>query len=262
MKTFRIALLVCLAGALTAVAGQPQPNAKDMERLVQTGNNLLVEGKVADAMSAFRQAAKAGNLEGAYLAGDTLFQQAKGCSGRERVLKAAESCGFLFVAATNLHARACADLSEAFLQGIGQKTNCPAAYAWLKIAAQRDAGLRAELDNLAVALDPADVSRGQDLAREYLAGRWPAEIARPVDQNDPRLKVQGITISSRPLVVINGSTFAAGDTDEVRSANGAGRPGSDRLTIRCLEIGEDYVLVSVTGESHLKLLTSDALASR
>jgi hypothetical protein len=262
MKTSRLTTLFCLAGALAAVAGQPQPNAKDVERQVLTGSNLLAEGKVADALGIFRKAAQAGNLEGAFLAGDTLFKQAKGCNGRERVLKAAESCGFLFIAATNLHARACVDLSEAFLKGIGQKINRPAAYAWMKVAAQRDAELRADLDRLAVALDPADVSRGQDLAREYLAGRWPLEIARPVDENDPRLKVQGITIGSRPLVVINGSTFAPGDTDEVRPANAAGRPGSDRLTLRCLEIGEDYVLVSITGESHLKLLASDTLASR
>jgi hypothetical protein len=262
MKTSRLALLICLAGILTAAAAPPAPN-KDAARLVTTGKTLLTQGKITEALNTFRQAAKAGNLDGAFHAGDILLNQAKGSNGRERVLKAAESCGYLFVAATNLNPRACADLSEVFLHGIGQQTNPVAAYAWMKLASQREASLKASLDQLAVTLNPADVRLGQDLAREYQAGHWPSAITRPVDEDDPRLKVQGMTISStKPLVIVNSATFAPGDTDEVRPANSANRAGGERLSVHCLEIGEDYVLVAIAGESHLKLLSTDNFASR
>lgn len=265
MKLCRLKTILVLAAyavTLQGVVAGPPPQMdtfrSSVVRLVIEGRTLLHNGQTNAALDAFRKAAKAGNIDGAFLAGDTLLTQAKNNTGRERILKGAESCTYLFIAATNLHSQACADLSETFLNGIGQQANPAAAYAWMKLATQRNAARKAELDQLAVTLDPNAVRLGQDLARDYLAGRWPTAIARPVDENDPRLKVQGVTLgTTKPLVVLNSATFAEGDTGEVRPADSLKNPGARKLSLQCLEIGADYVLVAVAGEPRLKLLPTD-----
>jgi hypothetical protein len=257
-------LLLCavcaafLQSAVAAPAAKKQPPKVDAVKLVNEGKTFLGKGQIEEALNAFRQAAKEGNIDGAFLAGDTLLTQAKNSTGRERILKGAESCPYLFIAATNLHSQACAELSETFLNGIGQQANQSVAYAWMKLATQRNAARKADLDQLAVSLDPNAVRQGQDLARDYLAGHWPTAIARPVDENDSRLKVQGVTLSiDKPLVVLNSATFAVGDTGEVRPANSLKNPAARKLSLQCIEIGADYVLVAVAGEPHLKLLPTD-----
>lgn len=249
-----IALLpACLLGCALAVQAGPPASGKGDE-LVAQGRARAVQGKTQEALELFRQAAATGNIDGAFLAGDTLLKAARDCQGRERILKAAGSLEYLFVAATNLQPQACADLSDALQNGIGVRKNPAAAYAWMKLAADRETSFRTGLDQLAVQFSPAEIQQGQELAREYHSKHWPADLGRPVDENDVRLRIQGITFNeTRPMVVINSEPFAVGDSEDVRPANGP-KNNPVRLSIRCLEIGEDYVLVSVAGEPRLKLL--------
>lgn len=250
----------CLTGMVMPTAAQ-KISDKESAQLVAEGRSFLNSGQTADALFSFRKAAKAGNVEGALAAGNLLSSQARSSSGRERILKFSESIGYLFFAATNRSPQACADLSGVLQNGIGVQSNLIAAYAWMKLAVQLDRSRKPDLDRLVVQLQPGDVRQAQELADEYRLGHWPSSLVRPVDEQDSRLKVQGISLSSRkPLVVLNGTTFAAGDTIEVHSANGPKRTAADKLTVKCLEIGDDYVLIAITGESNLKLLSTDRLS--
>lgn len=260
-------LLLLMAGLLlvplTPAWGRPPvqkphpPNAT-ADKLVQEGDTFLKRGQTSGALWAYRQAAKAGSVKGAFAAGNLLLRQGAASRGRGRILQLAEGLGDLFFAATNGNARACARLADALENGLGAKTNLVAAYAWLELAANRDAAFKPELDRLVVQLDPDEVLRAQAQARDYAHGHWPTRLVRPVDQGDPRLKIQGLTRSGRhPLVIVNDVTLAKGDTVSVRPVN---QPRSAaRLAITCREIGPDYVLLSVAGESHLKLLSTARL---
>lgn len=260
--TLQILLLsvACFVGKTTAVAAPPAAG-KESVQLVADGNNFMSRGQPVEALWAYGQAAKAGNVDGAYAAGDLMLRQAMNNTGRERILKAHRGIQYLFFAATNHHAQACVRLSEALQNGTGVQTNLPAAYAWLKLASQFDNTLKPNLDRLVVWLEPGEVSQAQELAHEFQIGHWPAGVARPVDEGDPRLMVQGITIGNHgPLVVVNNATLAPGDTAEVRPASGLKNTASEKLTITCREAGADYVLVAVAGETNLKLLSTEQLS--
>jgi len=264
MKTSFVKILLlnlaCLSGAWSAAAGQPATNTESV-KLVADGKTFLKNGQMNEALWAFRQSAKAGNAEGAFAAGDLLLTQAKNSQGRERILKSSEGLRFIFVAATNRNAQACIEMSEALQTGTGVQTNLIAAYAWLKLAGQFSPGLKPNLDRLVVLLEPGEVREAQDLEHEYQLGHWPANLVRTIDEGDPRLRIQGITVSSRgALVVLNNATLAPGDTDEVYPANSSNHSAASKLTITCREAGADYVLVAIAGEAHLKLLSTDQLA--
>jgi hypothetical protein len=251
-----------LSVSLMPAAGAPAAKKKDSasDKLVSEGDAFRDKGQLSGALWAYRQAAKAGNVNGAFAAGDILLKQGRAGHGHERVLQISEGLGFLFVAATNGHAQASAELSDALLNGIGVETNRIAAYAWLELAAEKDDAFKPQLDRLVVQLDPDDVRKAQALAQQYQRGHWPASLARPVDQGDPRLKLQGLTSNGRsPLVIVNNATLAVGDTVAVRPANNPRPKASDKLSITCLEIGDDYVLLAIAGESHLKLLSTAPL---
>jgi hypothetical protein len=188
-----------------------------------------------------------------------LLQQGRSARGRERILQLAEGLGDLFFAATNGDARACARLSFALQNGLGVPTNLVAAYAWLKLAADGNAAFRPDLDQLVVRLDPDQIRQAQNLAATYVRGHWPTDLVRPVDTADPRLQLQGLSSNGiKSLVIINNVTFTPGDTLPVQPVHrGNSPPGT--LTVTCLKIGPDYVLLAIAGESHLKLLSTAPL---
>lgn len=252
--------VACLSGVATVIAGAPAAD-RDSAQLVTDGNNFASQGKQVEALWAYRQAAKAGNIEGAFAAGNMILAQARSSSGRERILKSYEGLLYLFCAATNQHVQACVQLSAALQGGNGIQTNLVAAYAWLKRASQLDQTLKPKLDQLVVRLEPGEIRQAQEMAREFQAGRWPADFAQPVDEGDPRLMVQGITVGNRgPLVVINNVTVAVGDTVEVRPVGSLKRVTAERLIITCREAGADYALVAIAGEANLKLLSAEQLS--
>jgi len=246
-------IMAGVAGMSVAVAAPPAA-----VKMVAEGKAYLSNGQINEALLSFRQAAKAGSADGASAAGDLLLNQAKNLTGRDKIQKSFDGLSYLFFAATNLNARACADLSAAYYAGIGVQSNWVDAYAWLKLAAHLDATFRPELDQLVVQLDPDEIHQAQAIADEYQRGHWPACTIKPVEFADPRLRIQGLSSSNRgPLVVVNGSTFAQGDSNCLLPVNSQNRQGTEKLATTCLEIGNDYVLLAVAGEPTLKLLPTD-----
>lgn len=265
MKRCIIWLLASAIGsvAIPSVTAAPPPPAtsKDAEKLVTQGDSLRSKGQMTEALWAYRQAAKAGNVKGAFAAGEMLYNAAHNSQGRERILDLSEGLCDLFRAATNRLPQACAEMSGALRHGVGVQTNMVAAYAWMELAAEQDRSFKSELDQLVIEMTPEQVQQAQDLAYQYSKGHWPTNQARPVDDGDPRLKIKGITEGGRSsMVIVNRVTFTEGDTLDV-APEGVRRPAGGSLTVTCMEIGPDYVLVSVAGESHLKLLSSSKLLS-
>lgn len=266
MKRFALHLLIIamLAISLAPALGGPSlksivPTSREADKLLKEGDSFREHGQLSGALWAYRQAAKAGSAAGAFAAGDLLLEQGRAARGRERILQLAEGLDDLFCAATNHDARACAELSDALENGVGVETNLVAAYAWMKLAADWDAAFKPQLDRLVVLLDPGQIRQAQDWERGYARGRWPANLVHPVDQGDPRLKLQGVSNNGRKsLVIVNDVTLAPGDTADVTPIGHSGVRG-EKLSITCRKIGEDYVLLSIAGETHWKLLSTAPL---
>jgi len=263
--TFSRILLLCLVSLTGAAlpAWSQKISDKDAAKLVAEGTAYADQGKPSDALNSFRKAAKAGNPDGAFAAANILLKQSGTCSGRDRILKLSEGLRYLFVAATNRNPTACVELSLALRNGVGVAKNLTASYAWMKTAVRFKPALKPDLDNLVLQLDPGDIRDAQNLADAFGAGRWPVDFVSPVEEQDARLRIQGINLGGRkPLVVLNSSTFAVGDTLEVRAINATKETANDRMSVKCLEIGDDYVLLSVIGEPGLKLLSTGLISSR
>jgi hypothetical protein len=211
-----------------------------------------------EALWAYTQAARAGSPAGALAAGTLLVSQGQAAVGRERLLKLSTGLNYLFLAATNRQAQACAAISAACQNGVGVQTNLVNAYAWLQVAAQYAPSYKADLDQLVIRLEPADVQHAQQLGREYLAGNWPPYIMRQIDQGDAQLKIQGVTrVGREPLLIVNGVTVAVHDTVAVKPADKPKSSPADKLTVTCRELGSDYVLFEIAGEPRLKLIATE-----
>ena len=174
--------MLCLALLLSAVRAFSAGEKTDGAGLFRQGREFENEGKTNEALWSYRQAAKAGNLNGTLAAGSLLFNLGRERGNREQVLQLAEGLGYLFVAATNRQPQACALLAQGMEKGVGFKTNLVSAYAWMHIAAQGDGAFRGDLDRLVIQLDPEEILQAQNLARDYLSGHWPTNLVRAVDQ--------------------------------------------------------------------------------
>ena len=97
-------------------------------------------------------------------------------------------------------------------------------------------------------MDAGAIHPARSLAAQFKAGHWQAPTARAIPEGDPRLKLGGITVGGKvPLAVINGKTLSEGE-----SATIAVKPGT--LTIKCLKIEKNSVLIAVDGEDVPRLL--------
>ena len=264
MKRNTLGLLVSVIGSASVLSASAAPappvSGKEVEKLLAQGNSFLSNGKTTEALSAYRQAAKSGNVKGALAAGKILCDSFQNSHGRERILNISEGLSDLFMAATNRIPEACANISGVLQHGRGVHPDMVAAYAWMELAAGQNHSYKNQLDQLVIQMNPGDVQPAQNLAHEYAQGHWPMDLARPVDDGDPRLKIKGITVGGRSaMVVVNRVTFTEGDTMDVVPDGAPRNSNTTNLTVTCMEIGPDYVLVSVAGESHLKLLSSAKL---
>lgn len=261
MKSLFALLLVCACGTATLTLAAPaSPATNSTASLLAQGNAFRSNGQLNEALWAYRQAAKAGSAGGALAAGELLCDSGRKSQGRERILDLAEGVSDLFQAATNHLPQACAELSSALQNGIGVGTNLTSAYAWLELAVEKDHAYASHLDQLVIQMNPDAIQQAQELAREYSRGHWPADLVHPVDRGDQRLEIKGITVGGREkMVILNRVTFTEGDTLDVVPEHATRQPATTGLTVTCKEIGPDYVLVSVAGETHLKLLSSVAL---
>jgi hypothetical protein len=155
------------------------------------------------------------------------------------------------MAAMNLYPQACRNMARALSEGYGIRTNLVEACAWLKLFSGTIPGSivgRVELNELAVKMDTDALGRAEALAAEFRAGKWHPPVARAIPEGDPRLKLGGITFGGkRSLALINGKTLGEGE-----SASVSIKPGT--LTIKCLKIEKESVLISVEGEDSPRLL--------
>jgi len=231
--------------------------ARGSDSFMAQGENFRSQGKLTEALWAYRQAAKTGNASGAFAAGELLLLRGQGQSGRERVLDLSEGLGYLFCAATNRHPQACADLANALQKGIGVHSNLVCAYAWLKLAAKYDRSFEPDLDQLVTRLEPGDVLQAQKMAGQYLSGHWPDAVAHSITQGDSRLAIQGLSVrGNESLIILNGETLTVGERINVVSVKKSpGHPAGEKLPVSCYEIGADYALVAVAGEPSLKMLS-------
>lgn len=249
-----ILCIVSLWGTLISATGQ-QSDKKESDNVVAQGKAFQKGGKMDEALRAYKQAARAGNVSGAFAAGELLYAQGQLKAGRERLLDLSEGLEYLFIAATNHQPQACARLAEALQNGILVQTNRVCAYAWLEVAAKFSPAFTTDLDRLVVQLEPAEILQAQKAGREYISGHWPVHLIRPLVQGDPRLQIQGVSVSGQETsIILNGDTVMVGESVNVLPVpKPAGKSGK-KLAVRCQEIGADYALVTVAGEPNLKLL--------
>jgi hypothetical protein len=104
------------------------------------------------------------------------------------------------------------------------------------------------MNELALQLDTSSIQQAQGLAAQFKAGNWQAPVPRAIPEGDTRVKLGGIIFGGRtPLAVINGKTLSEGE-----SATVSVKPGT--LTIKCLKIEKNSVLIIVEGEDAPRLL--------
>jgi hypothetical protein len=238
----------------------PKIRESEVAALLAKGAERQSAGEREVALHYYRQAAAAGNSEGAYRAGTLAWETSPQIEGRARLLKLDAGLRSFFQAATNRHAAACVKLSQAYRDGLGVGTNFTRAYTWLIIAKQFDAKTPTDLlDQLVVALDPTAVQQAQDEARRWLAGAWPEQIAPEIVLGDSRFKINGLTGGAMPIVVVNSRTLGVGDSASVpplaaTTTKPALKTQVAQVDITCLSIGRDYVLLRVAKEKPVVLL--------
>jgi hypothetical protein len=263
-------LLTSVSGAQTVAAKKQSSEAKapvvpkiresEVAALLAKAAERQSAGEREVALHYYRQAAAAGNSEGAYRAGTLAWETAPPIEGRARLLKLDAGLRSFYQAATNRHAAACVKLSQAYRDGFAVRTNFTRAYTWLVIAKQFDAKTPTELlDQLVVTLDPTAVQQAQDEARLWLAGAWPEHIAPEIVQGDSRFKINGLTGGAMPIVVVNSRTMGIGDSTSVSpltiaTTKPAPKTQAASVDITCLSIGRDYVLLRVAQENPVVLL--------
>jgi hypothetical protein len=246
-----------LGGMLTMGMGdvaviKQKAEAGDAGAQVALGDTLASRFHASEALDWYRKAAAQGNVEGEYHVGDMLLS---GAFGNPQTLgvrpSPTEGIRWTFMAATNFHPYACRNMAKALTQGLGTSTNLVAAYAWLSLFATTLPGSiagRYQMNELALQLDTTAIQQAQNLAAQFKAGNWQAPVPRAIPDGDPRLKLGGITFGGRTLLaVINGKTLSEGE-----SATVSVKPGT--LTIKCLKIEKDSVLITVQGEDTPRLL--------
>jgi len=158
---------------------------------------------------------------------------------------APEGIHWTLQAATNLYPDALHDMSRAYQKGIGVGTNLLQAYAWQQLYAETGPGSilgKVELNQMALTLDTATIRAAQELAAKYKQGIWQLPPIQKVPDGTT-LKLNGLVGGNTPLAIINGKTFAEGESQVLTR----GQPGS--ITVRCIKIDTNSVLISLQGEN-------------
>jgi len=147
-------------------------------------------------------------------------------------------------AATNFYPDALHDMSRAYQKGLGVGTNLLQAYAWEQLYAETSPGSivgKFELNQMALTLDTTAIRAAQELAAKFKQGIWQSPpIQRSLEGTN--LKLNGLVGGSTPLAIINGKTFAEGESQTLTR----GQQGP--ITVKCLKIDTNSVLISVEGE--------------
>jgi hypothetical protein len=159
-----------------------------------------------------------------------------------------EAAQWYLKAANQGHERAQVDLGHCYRDGKGVRQDHVQAYKWYSIAARQNNIWGAMYrDPLILKMSPQQVSEAQRQANVFAPHRTlPDEIAEPgfLDQ----LKLKGISGSkTNRVALINNRTFAVGDLVKIKLAE-------KMVAVRCLEIRDESVIVSVGGLTKWKEL--------
>ncbi len=236
----------------------PGKNESASGDLLTRAADLERAGQREAAIKYFWQAAQAGNSEGAFRAGQLSWETAMTDTGRAKVLKLDAGLRYTYRAATNHHAGACLNLSQAFREGRGVESDLAQAYTWLIIAKSFDPTIpTVTLDQSVVKLDASALQQAQATARRWRAGSWPPRVAPTIIPGDARWKIYGVSRGAHTTVLINRKTFMVGDSASLTpqpEAQSGTKTNAPCLDVTCTAIGLDYVLVKVAGEVDLRLL--------
>ena len=226
---------------------------------ITLAERLAANRQYADALAWYRKAAGKGAVEAEYRIGELLLHGSPAAVAEQAVpINTTEGLRRTFCAATNLHPRACRNMSLALQHGMGVRTNFIEAYAWLYLFAERNSNPgRSELNNLALRMDTRDIQQGQKLVRQFKSRQWPRLVMNQTVAIAAGLKLDGITLGGRnPLAVINRRSLEVGESAPIPVKGGT-------LDVKCLQIGAHAVLVEVAGEDQPRLLRfEDGLAAR
>jgi len=198
----------------------------------------------------YRKAAEQGVVEAKSRLGEMLLFGDTGLPANQSVkANPPEGIRWTFEAATNQNVKAFLNMSKAFQNGIGVNTNLIEAYAWLQLYAEHESIMgRIRLNQMALKLDTKSLSEVQRRAAQFKAGQWQAPAARKLAEGDSRLKLNGITLGKSPLAMINGKTLSEGESATISLKEMV-------LKIKCIQIKQDAVLISIEGESESRWLT-------
>lgn len=255
-----------------------QAEAGDPSAQLSLGNTLLSNMRPSDALPWYRKAASQGSVEALYRWGNILLYGAVGIPP-EKSVKAEPVTGIqlIYRAATNRYTAAYYDMHKGYRDGIGLVKDNVQSYAWLQLYVDSSPGLsvpQVELNRLALDVDVATSQAGKELAALYKAGHWPT-MALGVSASPPaalvagsspkpsrprtiqeamqrlpvtELKLDGIAYGKTPLAIINGKGMAEGESATLATT-------ARTVTIKCVKIETNSVLVSVDGEEIPRRLT-------
>jgi hypothetical protein len=245
-----------LRGVLTVGLGdvaaiKQKAEAGDSNAQLTFADTLAHNFRTAEALQWYRKSAQQGNVQAVYKVGNLLLFGASGIPN-DQIVKPIppEGIRWTFQAATNLHAYAFWNMSKALQRGLGVSTNVTEAYAWLQLFADTGPGSivgRVELNGIALKLDTATIQQGQKLAAQFKAGNWQRPVTRTIPEGASLLKLNGISGGKIPLAIINGKTFAAGESGTISL-----KPVP--LAVKCLKIDKDTVTIAVDGEAAPRVL--------
>jgi len=231
-------------------ATKQKAEAGDPQAQLSLADILSYNFKKTEALEWYQKAADQGLTEAKSRLGEMLLFGGVGIPSSQNV-KANPSKGirWTFEAATNGNAKSVLNMSKALQNGIGVSTNLIEAYAWLQLYSESDTIMgRVLLNQLALKLDTGNLQAAQALVVQFKAGHWPSLSPRMLAEGDSRLKLGGVTNGKTPFAIINGKTLAEGETVNIVLKE-------QSLTVKCIQIKQDAVLISIEGENEPRWLT-------
>jgi hypothetical protein len=246
-----------LRGTMTTALGdiaaiKQKAEAGDPRSQVLLGEALMSHFRSLDALGWYRKAATQKNVDGAYHTGHLLLYGRVGIPKDQIVqANASEGIHWTLLAATNLYPDALRDMSQAYQKGLGVGTNLLQAYAWQQLYAETSPGStigKVELNQMALTLDTRTIREAQELAAKFKQGIWQLPPIQKVP-GDTNLTLNGLVGGNSPLAIINGKTFAVGESQVLTR----GQQGP--FTVKCIKIDTNSVLISVEGEDEPRRLT-------
>lgn len=230
---------------------KPKAEAGDAAAQLVLADYLIGIRRPAEALKWYRLAAEKGSVEAKYRIGNILLFGKKGTDSDQCVIADPETgIRWAYEAATNKNVAAYKDMAAALQAGLGVTADNVEAYFWLKLCP--DATSRAqkkELDKLAAKMEVREIQEAQVIAEQFKKGIWPALAARKAAAIIPGLTLSGVTQSGRnSLAIINRRTLAEGESSSFPLNSGS-------ITIKCIKIEKDFVLVEIQGEDEPRLLS-------